>query len=229
MRQKIFLLCLMISLLTLALISRVASASIYFAGDYIIQIPTANLTFVMLAPEDFFVSHKDSVIREKYSESGFYDIKDATNLIQRIDWYAEEQHVHITSDGKHLVRVGGLAPSNSNLGVAFYEDGELIKSYPRHDLEKLDLFLLYPSNPSSLYYSHHRSYELKEETQEFFVRVQEKEVFIFDSSTGELISGRLIGTRNNIFIIIWMTAFIAIVLGLPLYGLYRLVKRLFFT
>jgi hypothetical protein len=53
-------------------------------------------------------------------------------------WYASR--VFLATDGKHLVRIGnwprGRKPQPDHLAVAFYADGQLVKSYSTVDLIK---------------------------------------------------------------------------------------------
>lgn len=86
----------------------------------------------------------DSKIRARYPAAGLYDAKGSAEPLWTVDWYSSE--VYPASDGKHLVRMGPwpglrdgmrLRPGDralEELAVAFYEQGELLRSYAIKDL-----------------------------------------------------------------------------------------------
>ncbi len=104
----------------------------YDGSCYIKQIP-AKLTYI--------TNSNHEVIETLISEEAFVraykilpDGKDE-HLWSSIGWYAHE--VFLTNDCKYLVRMGnwarGSEPSPEDLAVAFYENGELLRSYSTSD------------------------------------------------------------------------------------------------
>jgi len=104
------------------------------------------------------------------------------------DWYATT--VYLAADGHHLVRMGnwpeGNRPEQEDLAVAFYKDGELLKSYSTADL------VGNPNNvrPESGHYfwlSRDERYPDLTYSNHFLLKTIENKIFEFDISTGDII------------------------------------------
>lgn len=103
-------------------------------------------------------------------------------------WYAFA--THLSHDGHYLVREGdwafGIEPDTSNLAVAFYRDGKLLKRYSTAEL-------ISDKNSVDRSFSHYiwRSYEggypYLDYDNRFYLRTIEDVFFVFDTTTGELI------------------------------------------
>ncbi|MEK7433191.1 MAG: hypothetical protein AABZ74_08675 [Cyanobacteriota bacterium] len=103
-------------------------------------------------------------------------------------WYSYE--VHLSQDGKYLVRMGDWPSGEFNLNskdiaVAFYKEGNLLKMYYTSDLIK---------NPSSVHHSisHYqwRDYNEKNfnmKNNKFYLSTIEGITYIFDITTGNIL------------------------------------------
>ena len=105
--------------------------------DYAVPAAGDLYVFVMLASGEGAAQDKD--LRARYPKSGLYLSGDAPGFQWGVDWYAYQ--IYAASDGRHLVRVGDWPTIDSDgfidvarLGLAFYEDGELLAEYPIKEL-----------------------------------------------------------------------------------------------
>lgn len=103
--------------------------------DYAQVTEGGEYVFVMLVPEDRLdFAETDEAIREEYSRSGLYRNDGSLDPIWTVDWHAFS--VDVSSDGRHLTRWGPW-PGRGNyeeLALAFYEDGQEVRSYRVEDL-----------------------------------------------------------------------------------------------
>ena len=67
-----------------------------------------------------------------YTASGLYLSGDSTTPLWTVQWCA--QAVHLSRDGRYLARMGPWASSASDLAIAFYDRGRLLKEYAVKDL-----------------------------------------------------------------------------------------------
>jgi len=100
--------------------------------------PTGKYLFVMLAKGRNSGVSIDT-LKKKYTHSGLYRIGAGKKALWTVNWYAAR--VHVSSDGKYLVRVGRKAansinkqPDMSQLALAFYENGKVLNKYLIEDL-----------------------------------------------------------------------------------------------
>lgn len=154
--------------------------------DYMINTENGEYVFVMLAVDESYAD-TDEDIRSLYSYSGLYDVADNQEPVWTINWYAFE--VDLSSDGQYLVRRGPWADTHdySDLALAFYENGELLKSF-----EVVNLV----AEPEKLSHSvsHYMWLDEKQfdhEKMELFVRTINGEEFMFDVTTGDVMKGVL--------------------------------------
>jgi hypothetical protein len=104
-------------------------------------------------------------------------------------WYAG--WVFLSSDGIHLVRLGnwprGNAPSDSHLAVAFYKNGNLLKSYSTKELIR-DLSRVQPSISHYEYLGPYPSSIKFYDNQDLFRLVTVDDVeYIFDIHSGDVV------------------------------------------
>lgn len=103
-------------------------------------------------------------------------------------WYAFE--VYVSSDGIYLVRLGnwprGYEPSKNQLAIAFYNNGNLIKSYSTLDLIK-DLSAVKPSISHYFYYKKVFGF-VGGISHRFSLITVDNIEYIFDVSNGEIVS-----------------------------------------
>ena len=102
--------------------------------------PNGKYVFVMLTkgPDK---AHTVDTLKTKYSHSGLYNVSGPRKSIWRVNWYSS--HVHVSSDGIHLVRIGRVhvapingKPNMAQLAIAFYGKGNVIRKYLIEDLLK---------------------------------------------------------------------------------------------
>jgi hypothetical protein len=130
------------------------------------KIVTANgkYVFIMHPDKSGLRDGRDKALLKEYPQTGLYTNDQRKTLLWSVDWYASR--VYVSSDGKHLIRVGPwpqgsplLPPKKfdaaeilikvhnkepigptadkealSQLAIAFYDRGTLIKSYSIGDL-----------------------------------------------------------------------------------------------
>lgn len=103
-------------------------------------------------------------------------------------WYATT--VYLAANGTHLIRMGnwpeGNVPEQDDLAVAFYKEGELLKSYSTADL------VGNPNNvrPESDHYfwlARDENYPELTYSNHFLLKTIENKIFEFDISTGDII------------------------------------------
>jgi hypothetical protein len=70
----------------------------------------------------------------RYTASGLYRNDGSTAPEWTIDWYAYENQVHLTTDGRFLVRVETWPSTHGNVAVAFYDRGRLLAEHLISDL-----------------------------------------------------------------------------------------------
>jgi len=104
-------------------------------------------------------------------------------------WYAFE--VFISNKGEYLVRMGnwaqGMEPSKEDLAVVFYKNGFEIKSYSTADLIK-DNSSVENSVSHYRWQSGEQGYPKLTEDNQFHLKTIEGTGYIFDVSTGDIIS-----------------------------------------
>ncbi len=109
-----------------------------------------------------------------------------TELWSVSGWYSNK--VYLTGENaKNLVRLGnwarGQKPKKEDLAVAFYEQGNLLRSYSTADLIK---------NPNSVkqsisHYQWQLSENLERNNKYFYIETVEKITYKFDVSSGEIV------------------------------------------
>ena len=100
--------------------------------------PNGKYVFVMLAKGPGEAGIVDT-LKDRYSHSGLYKVGDPEKPLWSVNWYSS--HVHVSSDGMHLVKIGRLhvapingKPNMEQLAIAFYTNGKITKKYIIEDL-----------------------------------------------------------------------------------------------
>ena len=129
------------TMLIFAILFIFAVASQALAGEersYEQLSPSGKYLFVMLA-KGSGKSGKVDTLKKEYKHSGMYRANELQKSLWRINWYSA--HVHVSSDGIHLVRIGrahvsamNAKPNTGQLAIAFYASGSLTKKYTIGDL-----------------------------------------------------------------------------------------------
>lgn len=136
--------------------------------------------FVMLAPASEFGRKEDASLRGSYGQSGLYRNEDSATPLWTIDWYAFE--VFVSSDGRHLVRMGPWPSDPEELALAFYRDGEELKRYRISELVKNPEVL-----PHSISHFEWRGDVLFDDSQSrLTVNTLAGETYVFDVTSGEV-------------------------------------------
>jgi hypothetical protein len=130
-------------------------------------------------------ARKDEELRNQYPNSGLYRKGVPSAPLWTVEWFAHE--VYISSDGRHLIRMGPWPSSSDELAVAFYEDGRLLCEYRIYQLVSDPLSL--PHSVS--HFEWKRGVSLDDAKNELHVTTQLNEEYIFDVTTGLMVEGHL--------------------------------------
>jgi hypothetical protein len=110
--------------------------------NYTVPLPEVKSVFVMLAPlpptwtwQEYEELRRDPVGRA-YPKSGLYR-EGSDKPVWTIDWYAHESQLHVSPDGRHLVRAGIEARRPAEEALSIYADGRRIRTYDVRDLVEL--------------------------------------------------------------------------------------------
>jgi len=141
--------------------------------------------FVMLSPR----RHE---VFENYEMSGLYINDGSEAPLWKIHWYAFplwKIHwyaflVEVASDGKHLVRLGSWASFDDQEAVSFFANGYLIRTYKIKELVSFPFLM-----PHSVSHFRWRAGEkLYDEKRLFSITTLHGDHYVFDITTGEIIS-----------------------------------------
>jgi hypothetical protein len=163
---------------------------------YRVTTPNGRFVFVMLDPELKYKpaiwitkdGEEERAIRAKYKQSGLYRTDDAHKPLWTVDWY--EHEAYPASDGVHLVRPGPAGTWKANfedqLAVAFYANGQLIRSYKIGEL--VDQPERLRRSASLVWW---RESDAFDDGNLWYTLVTgDGKRFVFDAQTGEIIEGR---------------------------------------
>ena len=149
--------------------------------DYTKETQGGAYIFVMLAPDGPRWSSKEPEIRKVYKYSGLYRNDGSREPLWKVYWYSFS--VYLSSDGKHVVRLGPWAQSTRDLALAFYEDGKELKQYAISDLVKDTGALKH--TVSHFFWRTDLKYNEKEGT--VFLKTVDAISYTFSVKTGEII------------------------------------------
>ena len=128
---------------------------------------------------------------KQYLSSGLYQNYGTNTLLWTVDWFAF--NVYVSSDGKHLVRMGSCAdlnnkrePNLKELAVAFYENGKLLKEYLIYDL-------IHDPKRLSLSVSHFawkKDVVFNDNIDRLTIITLDDQQYVFDIKSGEIVLGK---------------------------------------
>jgi hypothetical protein len=122
-------------------------------------------------------------IRRKYTQSGLYRNDGSTDPpLWTVDWYAH--HIIVASDGVHLIRHGPWPSSTNQEAIAFFANGELLRTYQIKEL--VDIPFLLPHSVS--HFEWLKSDAFDESKLEYSVTTYDGSRILFDARTGEIVS-----------------------------------------
>ncbi|MBA3255993.1 MAG: hypothetical protein H0T64_05010 [Pyrinomonadaceae bacterium] len=159
--------------------------------SYAITSSDSKFLFVMIAPleaQRYENSLSDAARRESqktrtmYPASGMYLNDGSTTPLWKIDWYSDG--VLVASDGIHLVRLGPWARSLSDEAFTFFANGKELRSYKVGDLVESEILL--PHSVS--HFTWQENMGLDEQRRILSVATLSRERYVFDYTTGEIIS-----------------------------------------
>ena len=100
--------------------------------------PNGKYVFVMLSKSPDLGGRVDT-LKRRYPHSGLYRANNSRKPLWRVNWYSS--HVHVSSDGTYLVRIGRTyvgsingKPNMAQLAIAFYKNGNRTKKYLIEDM-----------------------------------------------------------------------------------------------
>lgn len=129
-------------------------------------------------------------VRNTYPSSGMYLNDDSTQPLWTVDWHSVQ--VFVSSDGEHVIRMGGYQTEFSGEALTFFKRNEILGSYKIGDL--ID-FRPIPVTPGSIDWE--ESLSLDDANQTFSVFTPNKERYVFSFTNGEMLSSirpvRIIG------------------------------------
>lgn len=153
-----------------------------------------KFVFAMIAPVSFeedgeFENDENEAkaknVRSRYTKSGLYINNGSTNPVWTVDWYAPI--VYLAADGTHLIRE--RYPPAENLddeAITFFANGKEIRTYKVGDF--IDSTRFVPKSAAFIYWDE-RIY-LDDERRTLTLITWNKKSYIFDYTTGEIVSSR---------------------------------------
>lgn len=160
--------------------------------SYAVRSTDGKYIFVMLAPErsegdEIYLRGADGrrsqTIETKYLASGLYMDDGSTEPLWTVDWYSFSI---LGADGVHLVRRGPWAKSLSDEAFTFFANGKQLRSYKISDLVDTKMFL--EETTSHFRWEESMTFDLASRT--LTVVTLSKEKFVFDYTTGEMLSSK---------------------------------------
>jgi len=185
--------------------------------------PNGKYIFIMIGEAErsaiggFLEPSEAMEIRLKYPQCGLYPNDDSIVPLWTIEgmWYSHD--LQLTSDGVHMIFVSQIAKASSEVGLVFYENGKIIRSYRIEELvddwDKCEVVRNTNRNtqPTVCWIE---KQQLDDEKLEYLLITKEGNQFLFDVTKGTVISKSSV-TRKNWTIC--ATAFCAILIGLVFY------------
>lgn len=178
-------------------------------------IPGTKYIFVMFGDEDYRSTHtappKDFEVGEdlaKYHSSGLYANDNTSVPLWSVSWYAFPSDVFLSSDGKYVARMGPWAllmdrgPDLTELAVAFYENGNLLKRYSVIELlskkPELTNGVQYDIISASVsHYTWKKSVFFDKSKEYLHILTLEGIEYIFDIKTGEIIAKEVLKLEDD--------------------------------
>lgn len=177
---------------------------------YTVVSPDSRYIFVMLRggfhgyPKD-----PDKELSKKYPQSGLYLNDGSGTLLWPVNWGAAR--VILPSDGIHLIRLGPWARSYDDEAISFFKYGKLIRTYKINELIFLPFLL--DRTASHFWWKCKISIE---KNNVLNVSTRQGDKYIFDITTGEIISSHRFLKSTVIILIILFTIFYLFYLNLKI-------------
>jgi hypothetical protein len=112
----------------------------------------------------------------------------SAQALWRVEGYSFE--AYLSNDGQHFIRIGpwasGREPSDEDVAVEFFSNGELLKSYSTNDLIK-DASSVRPTSGHYFWRAKDGDYTFLS-SNNFHLKTVDGISYIFDVTTGEIIS-----------------------------------------
>jgi hypothetical protein len=130
---------------------------------------------------------KDELLRQKYPVSGLYLNDGSTTPLWTVDWNTDDYSLEVSSDGRHVVRVGPwpFQGQYQEDALSFYEDGQLIKKYLVQDLVALPGFL--PKTVSHYMWLNEKV--LDDDQGLLSIETKNGEKYTFELASGKIVEG----------------------------------------
>jgi hypothetical protein len=134
-------------------------------------------------------------LRDRYASSGLYPL-DSCVPIWTVNWYGEEGMVHLSEDGRYIVRVnrfggGGYGEGISlKWGVKFYDSGREIAIHHVRDLVDYPSLMPFTSRDWHCLWIDNSENDSEVKGRTFELRTTTHEWYRFDVGTGEIIEQR---------------------------------------
>jgi len=166
-------------------------------ADYSKVSQDGQYIFVMfdLDKEWYSAYAKDPMLRKKYPQAGLYKNDDSSTPLWTVDWYSDSHGVYLSSDAKHLVRIGPWprvwaakdmekgGPALKQPALAFYKEGKLLKSYTIDNLIKNPKEM--PTSVSHFQWRDKISFG--EIEKKLVVNTTDGQRYVFDVTSGEVV------------------------------------------
>jgi hypothetical protein len=123
-------------------------------------------------------------LRETYKVSGLYPNDGSTTPLWTIDWFATD--IFVASDGIHLIRRGGPSSLSGSDAVTFFARGQQLKLYRIVDL--IPNFDALPASTTTARWLAEDHFD--DAALRYTVWTNQGREYVFDVSTGEIISSR---------------------------------------
>lgn len=175
-------LLLLISLFGSALLAD----SLAYPNSWMAETKDGKSVFVMLSPEWPNERNRNEENADEYPEgysvSGLYRKGDKSTPVYTVSWYA--YRVDLSNDGRYLIRPGPWATDRSDMAVAFYDRGELLRFYRINELTSFTS----PFEHTISHFFWKKSWDFDQESNELAIETKTFTSFRFDATTGEIIS-----------------------------------------
>ena len=211
--KSILSLCILVLFFSIT----VKADSIASPTSYKKEIGNGKYVFVMLTTDSKKILSKTN---KEYSKSGLYENDGSVIPLWTIDWYQSEGMVFITDDGYHIASLGPwatLLPNDkmdlNQLAISFYNRGRLVKEYYISDLIKNISYL----RRSVSHFEWRDNVEFDSNAATFTVLTKDKNEYVFDAKTGNIIKKIIKGIPLKVIIFIFIIGTLGLVFVLKIY------------
>jgi hypothetical protein len=166
--------------------------------------PTPGGRFVLVMRHPGPTDHRSDLRR--YPKSGLYRNDRSARPLWTVAWFAAEESVVLSSDGRHMVIAGRFLPLDDYEDISvlgFYRDGRLLKEYRVGDLVQGEL----PRSVSHRWWQDSASLLDGESRLVVTTSGAPKVTYTFDITTGRIIAKDVPGTS----LLVWCLVAFAMV------------------